>query len=86
MSIGYWKFVGGGGGTQMQQQISGQIQHRTQMAVDEASKDPQQALSDAMALPLSDPGGFGLATDFQHWRRSRGKTLRKSKAGQGGAG
>jgi hypothetical protein len=47
------------GGAQLKQQIEGQVQQRAQLVVDEASKDPQQALSDAMALPMSDPADFG---------------------------
>ena len=47
------------GSAQLHQQIEGQVQRRTQLAIDEASKDPQQALNDAMALPLADPADFG---------------------------
>jgi hypothetical protein len=59
MSMGTGNSSAANDGLQLQQQIRGQMQHQTELAVDEASKDPQQALSDAMALPLSDPGGFG---------------------------
>ena len=59
MSMGTGNSSAANDGLQLQQQVRGQMQHQTELAVDEASKDPQQALSDAMALPVSDPGGFG---------------------------
>src|SRR5260370_33621668 len=64
------------GEMQMNQQVQVQLRQRSDQVVEEAEKNPQQALSDALALPLSagDPRPFfpplnalqGIARDQAH--------------------